>query len=211
MLFKILNAVVLVLRALQIVTTYEEPAYDVLLESSSFFNSFEVRKYSVRVAIETENDSDNDAFMRLASYIGVGGEPQNEANETISMTTPVAIDMTVPVINSDDGKMMFILPSEYESVEMAPTPLNDDVWLTELPESEGAVRRYIGAFGDRTKEWVSNAFIEELNSVLTTKLEGEFKVEFWVFGFLRQEIYIELSPDQVNELKDEYARKMLRF
>ena len=83
----------------------EEPSYTVLLDRTSTSSGnvhtlpYEIRQYGTRYAIETafENSSGGNGdetrspFMKLAGYIGVLSDPQNESREGIAMTAPVAM------------------------------------------------------------------------------------------------------------------------
>lgn len=209
------NAISALIRYLTCDSSVDEPAYNVTLKPSSNGMDYEVRSYGPRVAIVT--DRGLDAFGRLADYIGVGGDPQNEGSVEIAMTAPVAIEMTAPVVMSEDGNMMFILPAEYDTLASAPLPLSEEVWLKELPPSQGAVHRYSGPMFPFISRWKSTNLIEELDDALTTKLEGEFDVEWWGYDppmtfpmCRRNEVYVELTEEQVDELKAVYEdRRML--
>ena len=88
----------------------EEPAYEVVLDRNEIYRKqvgvvpYEIRRYGTRFAIEAafddpeenaNNESKDDGtrspFMKLAGYIGVMSEPQNEGKEGIAMTAPVAM------------------------------------------------------------------------------------------------------------------------
>lgn len=201
----------------------EEPPYSVELELKAPNQEieYEIRSYGTRIAIETTNDST--AFQRLASYIGVGGDPQNEGSVSISMTAPVAIDMTAPVVTTTtegEGFMQFILPSEYTSLEDAPIPLSEDVWLKDLAPVKGAVTRFKGCLvmNDKNEEMAS-MLLEQLEQDLGTELDEDVDVQYWGYNppftprFLRRnEIWVVLTEDQVEELKDTFgSRRMLRY
>jgi len=120
----------------------DEPVFTTILTPPKRDFAYEVRGYGSRVAVETKND--DDAFGRLASYIGVFGTPENQAasssnNESIDMTAPVvtteseSVEMTAPVVTTEPVYMDMTAPvvtTESESVEMtAPvvTTNEDDV------------------------------------------------------------------------------------
>ena len=97
----------------------EEPAYTVVLDRNEVYRKqagvvpYEIRRYGTRYAIEASfddpppagNDDTNASnkhngsrdegtrspFMKLAGYIGVMSEAQNEGREGIAMTAPVAM------------------------------------------------------------------------------------------------------------------------
>merc|ERR1712232_1478241 len=88
------------------------------------------------------------AFQRLARYIGVFGNPENEKeekkSEKISMTAPV-VTSTSENENDDEklGVMSFILPKEY-TIRSAPKPKNPDVYLRPIPSHHVAAIRFSG-------------------------------------------------------------------
>ena len=94
----------------------KEPKYEVVLTRNGGSVHYEIRSYGKRYvatfsflmmvairsisrfAIETpmgtpssESEGRRSAFWRLAGYIGVMGEPQNEGASKIAMTAPVAM------------------------------------------------------------------------------------------------------------------------
>ena len=231
----------------------EEPSYTVLLDRTSTSNGYsqtlpyEIRQYGTRFAIETafeDSTGDNTGkeetrspFMKLAGYIGVMSDPQNESKEGIVMTAPVAmqrgsdaneknkgekIAMTAPVAMHRDGnddnnkssggtkKMQFFLPSKYDSLDKIPTPTNPDVTIAEVPPALGAVHRYSGTFSETKSRKKAQALVEALQAdgaeVDTDKAMREY--QFWGYNppftipiFRRNEVWIELSQEQVDMLK----------
>ena len=148
----------------------------------------------------------------------MGTDPQNEGSVSISMTAPVTIAMTAPVVTSGDN-MQFILPSKYDTIESAPIPTEDDVWLVELPPSNGAVHRFSGWVSDDDRIEISEKFMAHVCGSLSEHpcVDGAYKVEVlqydapFIPGFLRRnEVLVELTDDQVDELKDIFSRRMLR-
>jgi hypothetical protein len=105
------------------------------------------------------NSKDNsEAFRRLAKYIGVFGQAQNDGKSSIAMTAPVIntgkgekVAMTAPVVNAA-GKMAFVLPSKYKTVEEAPKPIDPLVSLRQLPERDTAVLTFYGTATDAVVE-----------------------------------------------------------
>ena len=241
----------------------EEPSYTVLLDrtlaAASSSNRgdvrtpYEIRRYGTRYAIEAafddpsspgDNPEENtrSPFMKLAGYIGVMSDPQNESREGIAMTAPVAmqrdsgddggddkkkggekIAMTAPVAMHRDGgedassdggttkkKMQFFLPSKYDSLDKIPAPTNPDVTIAEVPPAVGAVHRYSGTFSEAKSRKKAKALVEALQADgATVDVDRAMKeYQFWGYNppftipiFRRNEVWIELSEEQVDMLK----------
>ena len=82
------------------------------------------------------------------------GKPDNDQLQALSMTSPVImeknngtsskssnsekISMTAPVVNSDSGKMSFIMPSKYKTLSDLPKPNDARIQLREVPSMVSA-------------------------------------------------------------------------
>ena len=163
--------------------TAEQAAYKTI----KIVNNFEIRLYAESVAVETpcgtslSSPEHNNAFRRLAAYIGVISTPQNTKNtenepEQIAMTVPVItstpsrnnseqIAMTVPVLNtkSDKQMMSFILPRKY-TIDNAPLPLDPEVVLRRIPERFCAVVTFSGLCYEETAKQKATLLLEELTN-----------------------------------------------
>jgi hypothetical protein len=131
----------------------EQYSYTVLKD----FDSFEIRKYESAVFARTKVDSETyragsgNGFRTLASYI-FGG---NERNESISMTSPVAMSW-------GDGMVMeFMMPSSY-TLENLPAPNRPDIELYVKPSVIMAGL----SFGGYASDHKIQEKIEELKSYL---------------------------------------------
>jgi len=148
------------------IESVEEASYRVELKD----NQFEIRNYDALVVAEARvNESSsrkagNKAFRTLFKYIS--GE--NEGSQKISMTAPVLTDqeneaddqsgdkiaMTAPVIYELDGntwRYSFVLPKNYE-LNTAPTPLDPNITLSEIPQRRVASIRFSGRATDRARQ-----------------------------------------------------------
>lgn len=211
-------------------TGVEEPVFEVLMKhSSSAGFPYEVRKYGQRYAAETLLTEDNDAFSRLARYIGVFGEPENEGSQPISMTAPVAketkpattIAMTAPVVkrgqtgNEQQRVMQFYLPSQYDSYSKIPKPTNPAVYIREIPPAVGAVHRYSGSFSDEVARENVRQLVLQLNQDGVENLTEQFALtEYLWWGYnppftlpplRRNEVWIPLTPQQVERLVNGFS------
>lgn len=131
----------------------EQYSYTVLKD----FDSFEIRKYESAVFARTKVDSETyragsgNGFRTLASYI-FGG---NERNESIPMTSPVAMSW-------GDGMVMeFMMPSSY-TLENLPAPDRPDIELYVKPSVIMAGL----SFGGYASDQKIQEKIEELKSYL---------------------------------------------
>ena len=202
-----------------------EPAFDVLLDRANGPTSYQVRRYGERFAAEAfYSGDDNSPFRLLAGYIGVFGNPQNEGAESIAMTAPVmmhkggtSIAMTAPVMKSANEKgektMEFVLPAEYDSMAKIPKPTNPNVHIKEIPPQVGAVHRYSGTYSDDRNEQMAMSLAAQLrkDGVSITDEEAATKFQFWGYNppfclpaFRRNEVWIELSQDQADQLVKDY-------
>jgi len=118
----------------------EEQKYTVLLKDTDF----EIRFYpSATVATinsdaKTYKDLSGPGFRKLAGYI-FGG---NETNTSISMTSPVHMD-----INDSVSSMSFVMPSSYNE-ENLPKPTDPDVLIQKTADEYVAVIRFGGFASD---------------------------------------------------------------
>jgi hypothetical protein len=173
----------------------ERAKFDVIFKKA---NSYEIRKYSEAVGAETVLNDRNQAFGRLAKYIGVFGTPENQVPNTtdpspIAMTAPVMysakpIAMTSPVIHSSGGitserTMTFILPQAL-TYDTAPRPTNPLVVLKRLPEHTVAALQVNGTMTPEIEEQKAKELLQalqsdgiELTPEVTEKLERN--VSFW--------------------------------
>jgi len=208
-------------------TGVAEPAFDLLLKRSSTAIPYEIRRYGVRYACETEFPSDGNngmGFRALAGYIGVGTEPQNDGGKGIAMTAPVvtenrkgaAIAMTAPVITDTVGdvkKMAFILPAEYDSMDKIPKPTNPKVKIAEIPAATGAVHTFSGSCNDQTGKDKAQDLIDQLKTdgVEIDDKAAMDKFELWQFNppftipmLRKNEVWIDLTEGQVKDLLNKY-------
>ena len=126
----------------------EEQKYTVILKEKDF----EIRFYpSATVATinsdaKTYKDLSGPAFRTLAGYI-FGG---NETNTSISMTSPVHMD-----INDSVSSMSFVMPSSYNE-ENLPKPNDPNVVIQKTADEYVAVIRFGGYASDKDLVFYSN-------------------------------------------------------
>jgi len=100
---------------------------------------YEIRKYSDRLAVETETSGSENNFRKLFNYIS----GRNDLKEKIKMTTPVT-----QVEKNGNMSMQFYLPSKFNS-ENVPNPSREDVKIINVEGGYYAVLRYSGRASDR--------------------------------------------------------------
>lgn len=209
-------------------TGVAEPVFDCLLSRSSPL-PYEIRKYGVRYACETEysTSSGNDGmgFRALAGYIGVGTKPQNDGETSISMTAPVvtaekkgeSIAMTAPVVTEGIGggmkKMQFVLPAKYDSMDKIPKPTNPNVKITKVPAASGAVHTFSGSCNDEKGRVQVQKLIEQLKEdgmeidegkALENSLLWQYNPPFTIPTLRRNEVWVDLSESQVDFLVNKF-------
>ncbi|KAL7437711.1 hypothetical protein ACHAXM_005797 [Skeletonema potamos] len=210
----------------------EEPPHDTLLSRRNANTSYELRKYGLRFAAtitykNTGENSTSSPFGALAKYIGVFGTPQNEGDTSIQMTAPVVMEnsnkgtqiaMTAPVVmenanddnNSNDKKMMFMLPVEYDSMDKIPKPTNPLVHIEEIPSQTGVVHVYNGKWGEARNKELAKRLAAQLIQDGVPDMTEEFVMEhyqFWGYNppftipyFRRNEIWLPLEQTQADYL-----------
>lgn len=156
------------------------------------YRDFEVRQYEralfarTRVDASTYRSGSSAAFRTLASYI-FGG---NERNESIAMTSPVAMRQ------NEGMEMEFMMPSKY-TLESLPAPNRQDIEFYEKPEVVMAAIKFSG--------WASDAKIAEMTNMLRAMLEKEG------INHTGQFIYLGYNPPyQVINRRNEIVVEILR-
>jgi len=132
---KIFSIIVLSLIIAFKVMAYEEANYEVVKKNETY----EIRKYSDRLAIETEISNQGSSFRKLFNYIS----GDNENNEEIKMTTPVT-----QVEKKGSMTMQFYLPSKFNK-DNIPSPSNSDVKILNIKGGYYAVIKYSGRASDK--------------------------------------------------------------
>ena len=126
----------------------EEQKYTVILKEKDF----EIRFYpsatlaTINSDAKTYKDLSGPGFRALAGYI-FGG---NETNTSISMTSPVHMD-----INDSVSTMSFVMPSSYKE-ENLPKPNNPNVLIQKTADEYVAVIRFGGYASDKDLVFYSN-------------------------------------------------------
>ena len=140
---KIFSIIVLSLIIAFKVMAYEEANYEVVKQNKVY----EIRKYSDRLAVETETSDQNSGFKRLFKYIS----GNNRGNRKIKMTTPVT-----QVEKNGSMTIQFYLPSKFKKYN-TPSPSNSDVKIINIKGGYYAVIKYSGS--DNTASFQSHKIL----------------------------------------------------
>jgi hypothetical protein len=141
-----------------------------------------------------------------------------------------AISMTAPVVTTNIGqqqdphqsspsssslkKMAFLLPQEYNSLDKIPQPTNPNVKITKIPAAQGAVHTFSGWCNDARAKSKARELVHQLqeDGVDMDEEDALAKFELWQFHppftipmLRKNEVWIELSEDQVNGLLKKYT------
>ncbi len=149
--------------------------------------------------------------------------------EKIAMTAPVVtssggekIAMTAPVVTSSDGsntssgnngkemkRMQFILPQEFDDISKIPKPTNSKVVIKEVPSATGVVHAFSGTVNESKAKSKAAELGRQLkeDGVKTSEEEVLQNYDLWQFHppftigpMRRNEIWVGLTPSQVDEL-----------
>jgi len=113
----------------------EEAKYDIVKSN----NTYEIRKYSDRLAVQVASTSGNNGFRKLFNYIS----GNNKTNEEIKMTTPVT-----RVEKNGNMTMQFYLPLKFDENNV-PDPTGDDVKVVNIEGGYYASIIYSGRSTDK--------------------------------------------------------------
>ena len=129
----------------------ETPNYEVVER----FGDWEVREYENFSVCSTTNVEGFTGFQTLAGYIF----GKNKEEKKMAMTTPVFMT---------EGKMSFVMPSEYWSgdLDKAPTPMDDSSVVKETVEKKLVAALWYG--GVSTKKEVAKR-----KDLLKTRIDGQ--------------------------------------
>ena len=161
---KILSIIILGLIITSKGMAYEEANYEVVKKNEIY----EIRKYSDRLAIETEISNQGSSFRKLFNYIS----GNNENNEEIKMTTPVT-----QVEKKGSMTMQFYLPSRFNK-DNIPSPSNSDVKILNIKGGYYAVITYSGRASDKNfmkhKNILENKLKKDNISILSPPIKATY-------------------------------------
>jgi hypothetical protein len=180
---KILSIIILGLIITSKGVAYEEANYEVVKKNEIY----EIRKYSDRLAIETEISNQGSSFRKLFNYIS----GNNENNEEIKMTTPVT-----QVEKKGSMTMQFYLPSRFNKDDI-PNPSNSDVKILNVKGGYYAAITYSGRASDKNftkhKNILENELIKKNISILSPPIKATYNSPFTLPLLRRNEAMFEIN------------------
>ena len=169
---------------------YEEVNYKVVKKNEIYV----IRKYSDRLAIETDISNQGSSFRKLFNYIS----GNNEDNEEIKMTTPVT-----QVEKKGNMTMQFYLPSRFNK-ENIPSPSNPDVKILNIKGGYYAVIRYSGRASDKNfikhKSILENELKKDDMSILSPPIKATYDGPFTLPMNRRNEVMFEINVKDKGEI-----------
>jgi len=187
---KILSIIILGLIITSSGMAYEEANYEVVKKNEIY----EIRKYSDRLAIETEISNQGNSFRKLFNYIS----GNNEDNEEIKMTTPVT-----QVEKKGNMTMQFYLPSRFNK-ENIPSPSNPDVKILNIKGGYYAAIIYSGRTSDKNfikhKSILENELKKDDMSILSPPIKATYNGPFTLPMNRRNEVMFEINVKDKGEI-----------
>ena len=187
---KILSIIILGLIITSNGMAYEEANYEVVKKNKVY----EIRKYSDRLAIETDMSNQGSSFRKLFNYIS----GNNEDNEEIKMTTPVT-----QVEKKGNMTMQFYLPSRFNK-ENIPSPSNPDVKILNIKGGYYAAIIYSGRTSDKNfikhKSILENELKKDDMSILSPPIKATYDGPFTLPMNRRNEVMFEINVKNKGEI-----------
>ena len=163
------------------------------------YDTFEIRSYeatlftSVKLSSKEYKDASSKGFSILAGYIF----GNNERNEKISMTSPVAMSL------EDSMTMMFMVPKKFKR-ETLPQPNQSQIEFREEPAKTVAAINFDG--------WADDEKIKKYKQKLKSALDAEgitYTNRFYFLGYnppyevfnRKNEIIVELQSEAIDLIK----------
>ena len=187
---KILTIITLSLIITSNSKAYEEVNYEVIKKNKIY----EIRKYSDRLAIETDTSNEGNSFRKLFNYIS----GNNDKNEEIKMTTPV-----IQMEKKGNMTMQFYLPSKFNK-ENTPVPSNSDIKILNIKKGYYAVIRYSGRASDKNftkhKSILENELKKDDISILSAPIKATYDGPFTLPMNRRNEAMFEINIENKGEV-----------
>ena len=161
----------------------EEAKYDVVKSNETY----EIRKYSDRLAVQALNTNENNSFRKLFNYIS----GDNETNEEIKMTIPVT-----QMVKKGNMTMQFYLPSKFNK-DNVPSPSSSDVEIVNIEGGYYAVIRYSGRASNKNfikhKEILENELKKDNISIAGPAIKASYNSPFTLPMLKRNEAMFKVN------------------
>ena len=161
----------------------EEAKYVVVKSNETY----EIRKYSDRLAVQALNTNENNSFRKLFNYIS----GDNETNEEIKMTIPVT-----QMVKKGNMTMQFYLPSKFNK-DNVPIPSSSDVEIVNIEEGYYAVIRYSGRASNKNfikhKEILENELKKDNISIAGSAIKASYNSPFTLPMLKRNEAMFKVN------------------
>jgi len=131
---------------------------------------------------------------------GSSNKPPEKVSSKIAMTAPVVVeplqDIDQPMLNSEQWRVFFVMPSEYSEATL-PKPNNPDVKIRSVPTKYYAVFNYSGfngtgkiqEYSDQLMQWVVKNHLKALGAPKLARYNPPWTLPM----FRRNEILIEIE------------------
>ena len=163
----------------------EEAKYEVIDKNETY----EIRKYSDRLAVETSKAGIDSNFRKLFNYIS----GRNDTQEKISMTTPVT-----QVEKNGNMTMQFYLPSELDENNV-PNPSNSEVKILNMKGGYFAAITYSGRASDKNflkhKEILEKQLKKDNILILSPPIRATYNSPFTLPMLRRNEVMFEIEKN----------------
>jgi len=161
----------------------EEAKYDVVKSN----NTYEIRKYSSRLAVQVASTSGNNSFRKLFNYIS----GSNEKNQKIAMTVPVTV-----IEKSGDTIMQFYLPSEFNKNNV-PNPTGSGVEVISIEGGFYAVIRYSGRASENNfikhKKILEDELFKDSIEIMSSAIKATYNSPFTLPMMRRNEAMFKIE------------------
>ena len=198
-------------------TGTKEPPFTIISNPPNY----QIRDYSPYLIAEVHQvpGKENESFTTLAKYIGVFGKPENGAQQSMAMTSPVItvppkkLAMTSPVLNGRDT-MSFVLPFNFKKISELPVPNDSRIMLRAVPRRILAVTAFSGWYSvtegekhfAKLRSWLASDHLIPKNGGEDSEgpdwSVAQYHPPFTLPFLRRNEIWIELdeSNEKVKEM-----------
>ena len=161
----------------------EEAKYDVV----KLNETYEIRKYTDRLAVQALNTDQSNSFRKLFNYIS----GDNETNEKIKMTIPVT-----QMKKKGNMTMQFYLPSKFNK-DNVPNPSSTDVKIVNIEGGYYAVIRYSGRASNKNfikhKEILENELKKDNISIAGPAIKASYNSPFTLPMLKRNEAMFKVN------------------